>query len=200
MASDSTLHGNAPDSAAVVLLLIDVINDLEFEGGENLLAPALAAADQIAALKRKAKSLHIPVIYVNDNFGRWQSNFRQLIDHCLKDHVRGQPVVEKLLPADDDYFILKPKHSGFYQTALEILLQHLHAKTLILTGFAGEICVLFTANDAYMRGYSIVVPSDCIASESQCYHQDALELMQRGLKAETGAARDLDLAALLHQK
>lgn len=197
---EPTLHGNAPDSAPIALLLIDVINDFEFEGGEALFRMALPAAHAIAALKDQAKALKIPVIYVNDNFGRWQSNFRELIDHCLHDGVRGEPVARLLLPDADDYFILKPKHSGFYQTTLEILLTHLEAKTLILAGFAGDFCVLFTANDAYMRDYKLIVPCDCVASESDEYNQQALDLMARVLKAQVQNSQGLDLQALLFEK
>lgn len=197
MEENSDLHGNAPDSAPVALLLIDVINDLEFEGGGALLEQALPVAARIVALKKRARAAGIPAVYVNDNFGRWQSNFRQLIDHCLQDNVRGELLVRMLLPEEDDYFILKPKHSGFYQTALDILLVHLQARTLILTGFAGDMCVLFTANDAYMRGYQIVVPADCVASESRVYNQQAMDLMARVLKADTTDSTALDLYTLL---
>jgi nicotinamidase-related amidase len=195
--SNTTLHGNAPDSASVALLLIDVINDLDFEGGEALFQFALPAAERIAALKKQAKTAGIPVIYVNDNFGRWQSNFHGLIRHCLEDGVPGEPITRMLLPETDDYFILKPKHSGFYQTALEILLLHLNAQTLVLTGFAADICVLFTANDAYMRGYSVIVPSDCIASEDTAYLDQALDLMERVLKADVTSSTQLNLSQLL---
>ncbi len=190
------LHGNAPDQAPVALLLIDVINDLEFEGGEALLPRALSVARRIAALTQTARQAQIPVIYVNDNFGRWQSDFRQLLHHCLEDGVCGEPIVRMLLPQENDYFILKPKHSGFYQTALDILLAHLGAKTLILTGFAGDICVLFTANDAYMRGYSLIVPCDCVASETEDYNRQALDLMARVLKADIQESIGLDLPLL----
>lgn len=195
---EPTLHGNAPDSAPVALLLIDVINDFEFDGGEALFQRALSAARSIAALKQRAKALGIPVIYVNDNFGRWQSNFRELIEHCLHDDVRGEPITRLLLPDADDYFILKPKHSGFYQTALDILLTHLDAKTLILTGFAGDFCVLFTANDAYMRSYKLIVPGDCVASESEDYNRQALDLMTRVLKAQVVDSTAIDVEQLLN--
>src|SRR5436305_9486166 len=76
-AKNQNLHGNAPDTHPVALLLIDVINDLEFDGGEKLLAPALAAARRIAALSARARRAGVPVIYANDNFGRWRSDFRE---------------------------------------------------------------------------------------------------------------------------
>ena len=145
------------------LLLIDVINDLT-EGGEQLFKYALPMARRIAALKRRAKQSGIPVIYANDNFGKWRSDLSKLIDHCLESGVRGKPMVELLRPDEDDYFVLKPKHSAFFSTTLETLLIYLNVKTLIITGVAGNICVLFTANDAYMRDFNIVIPADCVAS------------------------------------
>jgi nicotinamidase-related amidase len=172
-----------PDKAETVLLLIDVINDLEFDGGEKLLAQALPMAVSLAALKRRAKAAGVPAIYVNDNFGRWRSDFRNLVHHCLKDDVRGRLVATHLIPEEDDYFVLKPKHSAFFHTGLESLLSCLGARTLILTGMAGDICVLFSANDAYMRNFKILIPSDCVASEEAVSNQQALMLMQRVLKA-----------------
>jgi nicotinamidase-related amidase len=187
---DRTNH--APDKAETALLLIDVINDLEFDGGEQLLAQALPMAVSLAALKRRAKAASVPAIYVNDNFGRWRSDFAKLVRHCLEKDVRGRSVVTHLTPEEDDYFVLKPKHSAFFQTNLEILLDYLGATTLILTGMAGDICVLFSANDAYMRDFEIVIPSDCIASEQVKRNQQALMLMQRVLKAKITPSTELD--------
>src|SRR5689334_17716312 len=149
------LHGSAPDDCPVALLLIDWINDLEFDGGDRLLPHALAAAKATAALRKRAKQAGVPVIYCNDNFGKWRSDFRATLEHVLHNQVRGRPIAELLKPDDDDYFVLKPKHSGFHSTTLEVLLEHLGARTLILTGIAGNFCVLFTAHDAYMRDYRL---------------------------------------------
>jgi nicotinamidase-related amidase len=142
-------------------------------------------AGALAALKRRAKAHGIPVIYANDNFGRWRSDFPTLVDQFLKPSVRGRAVVAQLRPEEDDYFVLKPKHSAFFQTNLDILLRYLGVTTLILTGMAGDICVLFSANDAYMRDLRIIVPPDCIASEDVERNLQALSLMQRVLKADT---------------
>jgi nicotinamidase-related amidase len=193
------LHGNVPDDADVALLLIDVINDLEFDGGEALLTPALPMAEQIAALKRQAKQASIPVVYVNDNFGRWQSDFAKLLAHCLGDGVRGQPLAERLRPEPDDYFVLKPKHSGFYATTLDLLLRYLKVTTVILTGLTGDICVLFTANDAYMRDLHLVVPADCVASQDPDENRHALRHMARVLKADIRPSTALNLHALKRQ-
>src|SRR5438552_16501483 len=107
-AKNEDLHGNAPDKSDVALLLIDVINDLEFAEGHQLLQNALPMARQIATLKERATREGVPAIYVNDNFGRWRSDFNAQVEHCLKDGVRGQPIAELLRPAKDDYFVLKP--------------------------------------------------------------------------------------------
>jgi nicotinamidase-related amidase len=193
------LHGNAPDTANVAVLLIDVINDLEFDGGEVLLTQALPMADQLARLKRRAKQAGIPVIYVNDNFGRWQSDFAKLLAHCLDDGVRGQPLAARLTPDPEDYFVLKPKHSGFYSTTLALLLRALAVHTLVLTGLTGDICVLFTANDAYMRDFHLVVPADCVASQDPEENRHALRHMQRVLKADIRPSTALDLSAFARQ-
>ena len=191
------LHGNAPDSAPVALLIIDMINDLEFPEGPDFLKPTLRAADRIADLKRRVKAAGIPVIYVNDNFGRWRSDFNEVLDHCLNDGVRGQPLVERLRPEPDDYSVLKPKNSAFFATTLDTLLTYLKVETLILTGISADACVLFTANDAYVRDYKLYVPSDCVVAALPTYTQDALAYMKRVLKADTTPAADLDLAQLI---
>jgi nicotinamidase-related amidase len=194
---NSDLHGFAPDHCRLALLLIDVINDLEFPEGEQILPDALEMAKNIAALKKRVQELKIPVVYVNDNFGRWQSDFRGVVEHCLHDGVLGQPLAELLAPAENDYFVLKPKHSGFFSSTLDILLDYLQVKTVILTGLAGNICVLFTANDAYMRDFNLVVPSDCVASNTDAENRHALEQMARVLKADTRASTKIDLKQLL---
>ena len=180
----------------VALLLIDWINDLEFDEGEKLFPQALAAAKATAALRRRAKQAEVPVIYCNDNFGRWRSDFRALLAHVLEDGVRGQPLAELLAPDEDDYFVLKPKHSGFHSTTLDVLLAYLGADTLILTGIAGNFCVLFTAQDAYMRDFRLLVPRDCVASEEQRDNDYALEHMAKVCKADTRPSSGVNFAQL----
>lgn len=175
------LHGSAPDDHHLALLVVDVINDLEFDDGERLLIQARPMAEALERLIRRARSAGVPVIYVNDNFGRWRSDFRRLIRHCLEDGVRGEEIVRRLAPEPDDYFVLKPKNSGFFATTLDILLQHLGATQLIVTGMAADNCVLFTAADAHMRDFEVTVPRDCVASNTKRAATSALELMERML-------------------
>jgi nicotinamidase-related amidase len=192
MKKSENLDGNAPDQSEIALVLIDIINDLEFDGGEELFRSAVEAAKNIARLKERAHQADVPVIYVNDNFGRWRSDFKRIVTHCLQDDVRGRPIAELLQPDEDDYFVLKPKHSGFFSTTLELLLEHLGAHTLVLTGFAGSNCVLFTANDAYMRDYKLLIPADCIASIESEENENALRQMQHVLKADIRSSSEIE--------
>ena len=196
MPADDDLHGNVPDASPTALVLVDVINDLEFEEGERMLEPALRAAERIATLKREATARGIPVVYANDNFGRWRSDFTEVVEHCLEDGVRGQPIARLLRPDRDDYFVLKPKHSAFFETTLELLLRYLGVETVILCGFSGDICVLFTANDAYMRDYRLHVPEDCSASVNPRENARMLAYMKRTLDADIRPSTELDLDAL----
>src|ERR1051326_4956031 len=184
-ARNPDLHGSAPDKSETALLLIDVINDLDFPEANQLLRYARPMARKLLRLKRRAKKAGVPVIYVNDNFGRWRSDFRRQVAHCVRERSRGREIVSLLQPEEDDYFVLKPKHSGFFSTTLETLLRYLGSKKLVVTGIAGNFCVLFTANDAYMRDYDLVVPSDCTVSNTAAENRQALTLMRKILKGDT---------------
>lgn len=184
------------DSASgfeAALLITDMVNHLEFKGGEALLKHALPVAKRIAKLKQRARQVGMPAIYVNDNFGQWRSDFRQVVDHCLEKDVRGRPLATLLKPGKADYFVLKPKNSAFFAITLNVLLDCLGVKTLILTGIAGDSCVLFTANDAYLRDYRLIIPSDCIASIDSRENSRVLEHFKRVLKADITCSTDLVL-------
>lgn len=196
MSNNEDLHGYAPDKSNVALLLIDVISDFEFEDGAKLFKYALPMAKKLAALREKARKAEVPIIYVNDNFGKWQSNFKNLLEHAIHEKVRGSKIVQLLKPDEEDYFVLKPKHSGFYSTTLDILLEHLQCKTLVLTGVTTDICILFTANDAYMRDYKLIVPRDCVAAVEKEENQHALKHIKRVLKADTRPSNSIDFEKL----
>ncbi|MEY2575563.1 MAG: hypothetical protein QOF80_1050 [Verrucomicrobiota bacterium] len=199
-ARNPDLHGSAPDKSEVALLLIDIINDLDFPEANQLLRYARPMAKKLSRLKQRAKEAGVPVIYVNDNFGRWRSDFRRQVQHCLRDGSRGHEIVSLLQPDEDDYFVLKPKHSGFFSTTLETLLHYLGSRKLILTGIAGNFCVLFTANDAYMRDYDLIIPSDCTVSNTAEENREALALMRKFLKADTRPSTKLRLPRVRKKK
>jgi nicotinamidase-related amidase len=188
---NASLHGSAPDKCKTALLLIDVINDLEFPEADQMLGAALTMAENLLRLKKRARKAGVPAIYVNDNFGKWKSDFRATIEHCLRGNVRGREVTKMLRPQEEDYFVLKPKHSGFFSTTLETLLRYLGSNRLILTGIAGNFCVLFTANDAYMRDYDLIVPPDCTVSNTAEENERALQLMRKFLKAKTPLSTEI---------
>ncbi len=199
MRRGSDLHGSAPDSCAVVLVLVDVINDFEFPGGAELLRAARTVAPRLARLKARAERVGVPCIYANDNFGRWRSDFSAQVQHCTRDGARGRTVVEQLAPTARDYFVLKPKHSAFYQTCLGLLLEHLGARTLILAGFSTDSCVSMTATDAYVRGYSLVIPRDVTAARTKANHAGALAFMRSALGARTPTASAVNFRRLIRR-
>lgn len=172
------------------LLLVDWINGLDFPGSETLLAAALPAARATARLRRRADQAGVPVVYVNDNFDCWTADVRTLATICRRGI--GRPLVDLLRPRRRDYFILKPKHSGFLHTPLELLLDYLDTGRLVFTGLAGNICVLFTAHDAHMRDFEVVVARDCVASNTPAHNEIALEQLATVVHAQVLDGRDVD--------
>jgi nicotinamidase-related amidase len=173
------------------LLLIDVINDLAFPGSRAIVEQAEPMALHLAALKRRAVRAGIPTIYINDNFGQWRSDFRRTVAHCTARTSPGRLVSQRMRPTTRDYFVLKPKHSGFYDTALDSLLDALAIKRVILAGIAGNICVLFTANDAYMREFKIYAPADCSVSNTAEENEHALRQIKTVLKGNIAPSTQL---------
>lgn len=186
MADSQRLKG-----APVALLLIDVINAFDFEGHEPLVAAASEAAPRIRSLRNRARVEGVPVIYVNDNFGQWRSDFRATVRACSARDKPGHAVTRQLEPGDDDYFVLKPRHSGFYATALDVLLESLEVERLVLVGFAANICVLYTADDAHMRGFDVTVASDCVASNSVELTSQALDHMRLVSRAHVAPSAEV---------
>lgn len=175
----------------VAVLLVDVINDFDFDEGEALAALAARAAPHIEALAASARRARVPVIYVNDNFGHWRSDFQRTVARCREPGRPGAGVVARLAPHDDDLFVLKPMHSGFYHTPLELVLRQLETKTVVLTGFATNLCVAFTAYDAHMRGYRVVVPRDTTAANSEALTTQALAQLEASIRADVRPAEEL---------
>jgi isochorismate hydrolase len=162
-----------------------MVSDFTFPDGERLLAPALRAARRIATLKQRAARQGVPCIYVNDNAGRWSEDRNALISHCLAQPCKAAEIVRLVEPNTEDFFILKPRHSGFFASPLHTLLNQLNTSRLIITGVTTHQCVLFTAVDAHMREFELVVPRDCVASMSISHHRNALALMEVSLNANT---------------
>ena len=185
MTSNKNLGRKILAADATALMLLDVISDFEFEDGDILLRHSLAMAEKLRDFKQRANGSGVPVIYVNDNFGKWQEDFKTMAEHFAREEAKGREVVRRLRPGPDDYYVLKPHRSAFYSTTLEILLRELQVRKLIVTGVTTDICVLFSANDAYMRGFELHIPSDCVAAVKTSHSKRTLEFMERVLKADT---------------
>jgi nicotinamidase-related amidase len=176
-------HRATRHNSPVALLLVDVINTFEFPDGARLLRNALPIAPRVARLKARVKQAGIPAIYVNDNFGQWRSDMSKLVDYCLRPAAAGRRFVEPIRPDPDDYFVLKPMHSAFFQTPLEVLLRYLGTSSLILCGLATNSCIECTAHDGNMRDFRLAVPSDCSAARTQREHRQAIHHLQAMVKA-----------------
>jgi nicotinamidase-related amidase len=171
------------------LLIIDMINALDFPEGRRLLTPALPAARRIARLRARLKAQGVPAIFVNDNFTHWQEDFRQLVAICSQPGVTGAPLVQALPPEQDDYSILKPQHSALYNPPLEVLLAQLGVQRVIVTGIATDQCVLASAVGARMRQLDTVVASDGTAAVTPLRHRNALAVLRAMEVQVCGCAR-----------
>jgi len=160
-----------------------MISEFDFPDGPRLIAPARAAARHIAELKMRARRLRWPVIYVNDAPGVWESNRVEFLQRCLAPGARGRSIAQLLAPGQRDYFMFKPRHSVFFETALHSVLSRLRTRRLVLTGTTAHQCVLFTAMDAHIRGYQVVVPKDCVASPRRTQTSHAIAILADAVDA-----------------
>ena len=186
-----------PSPVPVALLLIDILTTFQFPDGDAILKGALQIRDAMVKLKTRARAAHIPVLYVNDNFGDWRSEKEVLIGRCLE--AKGGPFVRPLLPDSEDYFVLKPLHSAFYMTPLEVLLRHLEVETLILTGLTSSSCLTVTAHDANMRGFEIYIPPDCSCARNEEEHGQALAQLEAAAGARLRPSTSLKLPNLIRE-
>jgi nicotinamidase-related amidase len=183
MARKTKYAGLEVERSATVLLILDMLSRFDFPDGRATARAATVVAPRIAKLKQRARAARVPAIYVNDNPGRWRSNSERLIENAGADDSPGRKVVELLRPNESDYLVLKPRHSAFYATPLEVLLESMEAKRLILSGVSSHQCVLFTANDAHVRNFELVVPSDCIGAPTVAQTRLALSYFRKALRA-----------------
>jgi nicotinamidase-related amidase len=181
--------------AGDALLVVDVLNDFRFEGGDTLFRQFVPCVAPLAHLLARARRRRVPVIYANDNFGRWRSSAEQVAERIRATNARAWRTLEPLHPQPSDYVVLKPRHSAFYATPLELLLEALGVDRLVIAGVSATSCVWFTAADAHVRGYQVVVPPDAIAAQSIGLTRAVLEVLRDALQASTPQARSVRLRA-----
>ena len=166
------------------LIVIDMINAYDFPDAEKVVP---SAGDAVPVIEQAIAGHDGPVIYVNDNFGHWRSHRDQLVEEALEGE---QPeLVEPIKPADDALFVIKARHSIFYQTPLEYLLNQEDVGNVILTGQVTEQCILYSALDAYIRHFDVRVPPDAVAHIHEDLADAALQMMERNMKADLTPVR-----------
>jgi nicotinamidase-related amidase len=173
------------------LLIVDMINDFDFEGGVELLRHTQRIVAPLKALRAHMTAMGCPVVFCNDNFGQWRSDFRQVVKHCCANDARGRAICRVMRPAADDYFVLKPRHSAFYGTPLEALLDDVKAASLVVVGIAGDGCVLCTASDAHIRQRGVMVPRDCMASITDGRNDNAVSYLCESLRLDTRPSTEI---------
>ena len=188
----SSVH-EAQDEGATVLLIIDMVSCWSYPDADQVLAAALQITPRIAALKARCRDANVPVVYANDNQGRWRSDWQASMHEARAAGGSGAQIAEQLAPSGDDYFVLKPMHSAFFATPLHLLLQHLKARRLILTGVTSDQCVLTTAADAKMRGYAVYVPPDAVATQTPQRGDAATAYFEHVLRLQVQPSRQIDL-------
>jgi nicotinamidase-related amidase len=174
--------------SSTVLLLVDFINPLDFPEARRLEPSALAAARAVHRLKRRLRDAGATCIYANDNYGQWRSDFHDVLATCQQRGGAAAAIATLLVPDPEDFVILKPRHSAFFATPLDLLLTQMHTRRLVIAGLATDICVQLSAMDASLRGYALWIPADCTAAESPVLKRQALAYMARVLDADTRAA------------
>lgn len=177
--------------SGTALLILDMISEYRYPDGERIVRSAHKAAPNIARLRERAHAAKIPVIYVNDTAGKWESDQKSFVDRCMQPDSRGRKIVQLLAPTPEDYFMFKPRHSAFFGTPLHTLLERLKVGRLIATGITSHQCVLFTAMDAHVREFELIIPSDCIGAGAAADTKHALYILSHGLMAKVSSSRQV---------
>ena len=195
VAPERTPLAERPAARATALVVIDMYSAWDFPDADLLGRAAVRAARGIAALKKRCDEGGVPTVFVNDNRGRWRSDAPGIVAESAVASETGAEIARVLVPGDRDYFVLKPKHSAFFATPLDLLLRHLRVKRLLVTGVAGDQCVLLTAIEARMQDYDVVVPADCVGSQTAARNASALRHLEAAHKVKVAASRGLRLVA-----
>jgi nicotinamidase-related amidase len=178
--------------ARTALIIIDMLTTYDFEDAEKLIASVEEMLPQMAELRERALDEGAVTVYVNDSYGDWHSNRDAILERALEEeHAR---LVEPIAPSDDALFIFKSRHSIFFQTPLEYLLGQEEVDRVVLVGQVTEQCILYSALDAYIRHLQVSVPRDAVASIHPHLAEAVLELMERNMRAEIGAASEVQFS------
>lgn len=171
-------------SRRVAILALDLLTDFSFPDGARVRNALRSRASPIRRLLERARKNAVPIIYVNDNLGRWRSDAPALIAHCTEPRRPGAALVESLRPDESDQIVLKPRHSAFFGTPLAALLEDRLIDVLVLVGISTESCIWMSACDAHTRGFAIVIPRDTVAGASRAATMRSLKSLRDVLGAQ----------------
>jgi nicotinamidase-related amidase len=171
------------------LVVIDMINTYDHEDAERLRASAEEVVPVIGALLERARDASAPVIYVNDNFGQWRSDQRALVENAIESEHGS--LVEPIAPNEDAMFVVKARHSIFYETPLDYLLDQEGVDEVVMVGQATEQCILYSALDAHIRHIPVIVPRDAVAHIHEDLAEAALRMMEINMEAEVVGADEV---------
>jgi nicotinamidase-related amidase len=195
VAPERTPLAEQPAARGTALLVVDMFSGWDFADAGKLVRAALAVAPRIAALRRRCDRARVPTVFVNDNHGRWRSDAPAIVARSAAATPEGASIAAQLAPGAEDYFVLKPKHSAFFATPLDLLLRHLRVRRVLVTGVAGDQCVTLTAIEARMQDYDVAVPADCVGSQTARRNAAALRYLREAHKVATPQGRAVRLVA-----
>jgi nicotinamidase-related amidase len=178
-------------SNATALVVVDMLNPYEHPEADRLAERVARALPGFIDLRDRADQGETPIVYVNDNYGDWNSSAQELAEAAI--NGRHPELVEPVLPREGHSFVIKARHSVFYETPLEYLLDQMGVDRLILAGQVTEQCILYSALDAYVRHFRVVIPTDAVAAIYDHLAEAALEMMERNLSAELCTAGECSL-------
>ena len=176
---------------ASALVVIDMLTTYDFPDAEKLVPSAADVVPNISSLIARAQDEDVPIIYVNDNYGDWNSSIQELWDNAIDG--KHPELVEPIKPPDDVSFVIKARHTVFYGTPLEHLLKSEEIGRLVLTGQVTEQCILYSALDAYVREIEVAVPADAVAHIHENLGSAALDMMERNMDADVSPAEEIAL-------
>ncbi len=177
---------------STALIVIDMLNTYEHKDAEVLVRSVREALPGIGTLLERARKSRAPVVYVNDNFGRWRSHHGEILETALAGHYAD--LVRPIAPDEDALFVVKARHSVFYETPLAYLLGQLDVRRVVLCGQVTEQCVLYSALDAHIRHLDVVVAVDAVAHIDASLAEAALRMMERNMSAELRSSGDVSFA------
>ncbi len=177
------------NSRKSALIVVDMLNSYEHDDAEQLTKSVETAVEPIRDLIGRAKDEGVELIYVNDNYGDWNSSAEELAEQAM--NGARPDLVEPLLPPDGADFVIKARHTIFYMTPLEYLLGQKEIGHLVLTGQVTEQCILYSALDAYVRHLDVSIPRDGVAHIHENLADSAVEMMERNMSAEITSCADV---------